>query len=283
MATLKRWNATTQEWELLNLTGGDIGDLNLLTTEDKNSIVGAVNEVDNRKSNVTYLYGREIPFTWAQIQAKCLAGDFSDIAAGDWKPLTRAGGEVSIMEVAGIDTYYGYASNEKHNIDFISRDCLSSTYSMNPTNTSIGGWLASALYTAMNGTGGIYDSLPAEVKAVIGPKLMLLENKEETNSTAAAWHTENKLWLPSELEVFGYQSWSEIGWGSGNFKQYPIFAGSERHIIKGAGNGGSAASWWELSPVRDLTVRFCAVSTSGDANFAGANTAFRIPLCFRVS
>ena len=230
----------------------------------------------------TYEYGNEITLTWAQIQTKCLAGDFSGIQIGDWKSIV-VGSETVIMEVAGIDTYYGYASNEKHNIDFISRDCLSATYQYNPTNTNIGGWPASALYTAMNGTGGIYDSLPAEVKAVIGPKLMQLENKAAADSTTWAWHTENKLWLPAELEVFGYQSQSEIGYGSGNFKQYPLFAGSEKHIIKGAGNGGPASSWWELSPQRAMNTRFCAVGAAGNADFAGASNTLRIPLCFRVS
>jgi hypothetical protein len=231
----------------------------------------------------TYEYGREIPFTWAQIQTKCLAGDFSDISVGDWKPLTLTTSETVIMEVAGIDTYYGYASNGKHNIDFISRDCLSAAYQYNTTNTNIGGWLASSLYTAMNGTGGIYDKLPSDVKAVIGPKLMLLENKAAADSTTWAWHTETKLWLPAELEVFGYQSWSEIGYGSGNFKQYPLFAGSEKHIIKGAGNGGSASSWWELSPRRASTASFCYVHYYGVAGNNSASAAYRIPLCFRVS
>ena len=237
----------------------------------------------NSTPRPTYEYGREIPFTWAQIQTKCLAGDFSDIAVGDWKPLTRDGGEVSIMEVAGIDAYYGYASDDKHNIDFISRDCLSATYSMNPTNTNIGGWLASNLYDDMNGTGGIYDSLPAEVKAAIGPKLMLLENKAAEESTNWAWHTETKLWLPAELEVFGYQAWSQIGYGSGPFKQYPLFAGSEKHIIKGAGNGGSVSSWWVLSPSRETATRFCRVSTAAVSSNDSASNDNRIPLCFRVS
>ena len=236
-----------------------------------------------RKAPVTYLYGREIPFSWAEIKAKCKIGDFAGIHVGDWKPLTLTTSETAIMEVAGIDTYYGYASNGKHNIDFISRDCLSATYQYNSTNTNIGGWLSSALYTAMNGTGGIYDRLPSDVKAVIGPKLMLLENKAAADSTTWAWHTENKLWLPAELEVFGYQSWSEIGYGSGNFKQYPLFAGSEKHIIKGAGNGGSATNWWELSPRRASTARFCFVASSGHADNSNAGAAFRIPLCFRVS
>lgn len=245
---------------------------------DFNAAFDAIDDEFAYRPKPTYMYGREIPFTWAQIQTKCLAGDFSDIAVGDWKSIV-VGAETVIMEVAGIDTYY----DGKHNIDFISRDCLSATYQYNPTNTNIGGWLSSALYTAMNGTGGIYDSLPSDVKAVIGKKLMLLENKAAADSTTWAWHTENKLWLPAELEVFGYQSWSEIGWGSGNFKQYPLFAGSEKHIIKGAGNGGPASSWWELSPRRASTAYFCFVSTTGHAYGTTASTATRIPLCFRVS
>ena len=249
---------------------------------DFNTAFDAIDDEFARRLLPTYLYGREIPFTWEQIQTKCLAGDFSGISVGDWKPLTLTTSETVIMEIAGINTYYGYASNGKHNIDFISRDCLLTPQQMNTTTTNIGGWLSSKLYDTLNGTGGIYDSLPSDVKAVIGEKLMLLENKAAASSTTWAWHTENKLWLPAELEVFGYQSWSEIGWGSGNFKQYPLFAGSEVHIIKKLGTSGSATEWWTLSPRQLQTTFWCRIPAEGFSNANWADTA-GVPLCFRVS
>lgn len=257
---------------------------NVVTTNEDTFLAGPVGkvlqdqvtELNKNLGNNNYEYsGKELPFTWAQIQAKCQSADWSGIRIGDYKKLVLTDSTTMIMEVAGIDTYYGYASNNKHNIDFISRDCLPGAYQINPTNTNSGGWLASTLYTTLNST--IYNTLPSDVKSVIGLKRMLLENKVGTDSTSWAWHDEAKLWLPAELEVFGCQSWSEIGYGTGNFKQYPIFAGSERHIIK------SSSSWWTLSPMRASSSNFCIVIRYGNADSLNASDSLSVPLCFRVS
>ena len=264
------------------ITRADLAN-NLATTEANFALDARQGKALNEKipyNNYEYS-GRELPFTWAEIKAKCQNEDWEGIRIGDYKTITLTTSEVVKMEVAGIDTYYGYASGNKHNIDFISRDCLASTYQANPTNTNEGGWLASALYETLNTT--IYNTLPSDVKASIGLKRMLLENKAAAESTTWAWHDETQLWIPAELEVFGYQSWSQIGYGTGNFKQYPVFMGSERHIIKGAGNGGGAASWWLLSPRRESAANFCNVSSYGSADYSYASRALRVPLCFRVS
>ena len=51
-------------------------------------------------------YGKELTESWADLQARIKAGDFTGIHIGDFKSVTLTTGEVAIMEVAGIDHYY---------------------------------------------------------------------------------------------------------------------------------------------------------------------------------
>ena len=95
-----------------------------------------------------------------------------------------------------------------------------------------------------------------------------------------------KLWLPTEVEVFGHHTWSEPGYGTGGGGcnlQYPIFQGGVKHIIKGNGNGGSRCYWWEASAYRTNATSFCRVGSYGDAYGSSASDAgVCAPLCFRI-
>ncbi len=223
--------------------------------------------------------GKEIDLTWAQIEAKAATGDFTDINIGDYKDIILTTGEKVRMEVAGLDTYYGYQSNNNHRIYFISRDCLATLYAMNSTDTNTGGFPASALKTTLNGT--IYNTLPAEIRTVIKTDKRLCSTKGSW-----AWQEDQKLWLPSEVEVWGHNTWSEVGYGNGCGVQFPIFTGSLRHICKGQGIGkaeqGSRVSWWCDSPNASNTTYFCPVSDSGSAGSNNASTALGVPLCFTL-
>lgn len=222
-------------------------------------------------------YGKEIEYTWAEIKTKTAAGDFSGINIGDYKDVTLSNGEKVRMEVAGIDTYFGYQSGDNHRIYWISRDCLKTTYAMNSTNTNTDGFPASALKTTLNTT--IFNMLPAEVQNVIVADKRLCSTKGSWG-----WKEDQKLWLPSEVEVWGHNTWSEVGYGNGCGIQFPIFAGSLRHICKGLGFGaaatGSRGHWWCDSPYASNTTNFCYVTNLGNAHNHVASTALGVPVCF---
>ena len=95
-----------------------------------------------------------------------------------------------------------------------------------------------------------------------------------------------KLWLPTEVEVFGVPHWCEAGYGSGGGGcnlQYPIFMGGSKHIIKGNGNGGGRVYWWEASAKRSSSGEFCRVGGNGYAGGSSAlNDMVCAPLCFRI-
>lgn len=275
-----------------------IGTLTNLTTNTKTSLVGAVNYLDTfNQGGVPD--GQEITESWSDLQARGATGDFSGIHIGDFKTITLTTNEVVVMEVAGIDRYYRCGDTEiGHHIDFISRDCLAGGRRMNATNTNNGTaseknpWRSSELFQTLNNTStGVFSTLPSDLKNCIIEKRAMLEERYSSGGavsadTGWAWYNMGKLWLPTEVEVFGHHTWSEPGYGTGGGGcnlQYPIFMGGSKHIIKGDGNNGSRCIWWEASAVRALAAYFCLVNYNGDANDGAASgTGARAPLCFRI-
>ena len=245
-------------------------------------------------------YGKELTESWAALQARTQAGNFKGIRIGDFKTITLTTGEVVIMEVAGIDQYYRCGDIEiGHHIDFISRDCLAGTKVFNDTNTNNGTaaepnpWRASKLFQTLNDeTSGVFATLPGDLKACIIDKRALLESRYSAagaleSSTGWAWNNMGKLWVPTEVEVFGNTFWSDgdAGWtgGGGCNLQYPIFYGGAKHIIKGAGNGGGRCTWWEASALRQSATNVCVVASYGDADgYVATNGGVYAPLCFRI-
>lgn len=272
--------------------------LGKLVTDD--TVTWAINNISTGITNHNDVErGVELPYTWAQLQSKIQAGDFGNIYIGDYKTITLTGGEVAVCEVAGIDQYYKCGDTQiGHHVDFISRDCLAGGKRMNATNNNNGTadekrpWLASELYQTLNDeTNGVFAKLPSDLKSAIITKRALLEERYSAGGAVSAdtgwsWANAGKLWLPTEVEVFGHHTWSEPGYGTGGGGcnlQYPIFAGGAKHIIKGNGNGGGRTGWWELSAHRTYATDFCDVGDNGHAGGAGASHQWVCaPLCFRI-
>jgi len=243
--------------------------------------------------------GRVIPYSWAEIQAKIKAADFTGLRVGDYKDITlnRAfydaaadadktmSSAVFRMEIAGIDSYYQYGDTAvPHHIDFISRDCYATALLYNATATNSGAYLGSALFTTLNGSRGIVSLLPADVAAVIISKRGLTETKTAADTTGWAWNDMGKLWLPTEQEVWGHVTWAEHKYGGGLSVHYPIFQHGLRHIIKGAGHGGGRCNWWCASSMAGSAANFCFVNYSGfPYNASATGAGVRVPLCFRVA
>ena len=245
-------------------------------------------------------YGKELTESWAALQARIQAGNFKGIRIGDFKTITLTTGEKVVMEVAGIDQYHRCGNFEiGHHIDFISRDCLAGTKVFNDTNTNNGTaaepnpWRASKLFQTLNAeTSGVFATLPGDLKACIIDKRALLELRYSAagaleSSTGWEWHYMGKLWVPTEVEVFGNTFWSDgdAGWtgGGGCNLQYPIFYGGAKHIIKGAGNGGGRCTWWEATASRQSSTHVCYAYYFGDAgNYAATDPNIYAPLCFRI-
>ena len=131
---------------------------------------------------------------------------------------------------------------------------MTTTHVMNDDMTNVGGWRDSEMRTYVNGN--VYDNLSQEVKDVIKPVNKLTsEGNESTNITT----TSDKLFLLSEVEIFGSTTCSASGEGS----QYQYFADGGSKIKY---KSGSSSFWWVRSPYVSNTSSFCIVSGYGGAD-----------------
>lgn len=246
-----------------------------------------VDELENGTKNITAIpfdrgepIGKEITLTWAEIKAKVEAGDFSEFNIGDWKSVkTKDGNETFIMEIAGINMYTAKTAGSfpEYHIDFISRDCLQGAAPFHSSNNNQESFKDTSMYTFLNST--VFSRLPDDLQAVITGKIV--ENCKISDIT------KSNLWLPTEIEVYGFRCYSEwdfrYEFGSAGYLQYPIFRLGNRYIFKGEANGMlSGDGYWLLSPDARDTINYCAVGQNGAPASNYATYTRNIPICFTI-
>lgn len=143
------------------------------------------------------------------------------------------------------------------------------TIKMNSSDTNVGGWGESSMFKYMD---TLLTSFPSELQELIRP---VIKNTSAGNQSTSIVESTNKLWLFSEVEVFGYTNNSFAGEGS----QYPIFT-SNSSRIKNLGDSGSACDWWLRSPYASGSSHFCHVYVDGETNYGGASYARGVSVGF---
>lgn len=218
--------------------------------------------------------------SWAMLKSLASAGTLGNYyQIGDTKSLELSGGERVVMELASINDGEGTAGAyyPRGTADFISKDCMLTTRQMNTSDTNSGGWPSCKMKTDLNNV--VYVLLPQAVKDAIVEKTH--KSSAGGQSTKLVEHSD-KLWLPTEWEIFGSITHA-AGTENGNVnKHYAVFD-SAGDRIKHLGTGGAATAWWECSPdVSNSTTTFCIVNASGGADFYFASGSYGVPLCFRI-
>ena len=276
----------------------DLGDKSNLTTTDKSSAVAAINEVNSNYegADLTVKFANEISShsnEWEWIQARLNSHNVRDLHVGDFIPI-KVGTENHLAEIAGINIYRrtGDSGHEVgYHIDWITRDCYSQTVQFNTSNNNNGNasnsspFLASNLKSWLDGT--LYPLLDAKLKAVIKAKRILAPYRYQSGATLTddnswGWQDFDKLWVPLEGEIFDSLVWSTKGYGNGQAVQYPIFANSYEHRIKGAGPGGARANWWTASAYSGTSTHVVPVGTGGHSTTGYASGVLCVPVCFRT-
>ena len=95
------------------------------------------------------------------------------------------------------------------------------------------------------------------------------------NNQSGLETTSDKLFLLSEIEVFGATQYSYAGEG----KQYEYYTAGNSTIKK---VNGSAGYWWERSPRSGNTSNFCYVNNSGTAYSYNASYSYGVSFGFCV-
>lgn len=191
---------------------------------------------------------------------------------GDKKNIT-VNGVTYAAQIIGFDhdiLTTADGSRTKAGITFQLVDCLKTTYSMNGSNTNVNGWRGSTMRTSTMAT--LLNQLSADLKSVLK-----FVNKVTSvgNNSSGLETTSDKLFLLSEIEVFGATQYSYAGEG----KQYEYYTAGNSTIKK---VNGSANFWWERSPCSGNTSNFCFVYNSGSANFGNASYSFGVSFGFCV-
>ena len=191
---------------------------------------------------------------------------------GDRKNIT-VNGVTYAAQIIGFDhdtLTTADGSRTKAGITFQLVDCLKTTYSMNGSNTNVNGWRGSTMRTSTMAT--LLNQLSSDLKSVLK-----FVNKVTSvgNNSSGLETTSDKLFLLSEIEVFGATQYSYAGEG----KQYEYYTAGNSTIKK---VNGSAYYWWERSPYSGNTAAFCRVNSNGTANFSDASNSFGVSFGFCV-
>lgn len=138
------------------------------------------------------------------------------------------------------------------------KDCLAEEHYMNKEWTNEGGWLKCDMRRYLNEE--VLTLLPDDLQAIIKPRTFGSE--------------QDKLWLFSEVEIFGEHDWTEKEYDRGT--QFEYFKNPANRVKRD--KDGDATWWWERSPNANTSTYFCTVNSNGNA----FNTIASIPggVCF---
>jgi len=132
------------------------------------------------------------------------------------------------------------------------------------------GWIDTELRKWLNEE--YFNTLPEELKQAIHPAIKLTHNYK-----GDVYETTDRLFLPSESEMFGSAIWSDYEDGA----RYEAFA--TRHNRIRLDEDGDECGYWTRSFDGGLSACACIVSGSGFAGTWYASGAGRAPLCFLLA
>lgn len=211
--------------------------------------------------------------TWDNIAAVSKFGQAPNYwKVGDRKNIT-VNGVTYAAQIIGFDhdtLTTADGSRTKAGITFQLVDCLKTTYSMNGSDTNVNGWRGSTMRTSTMAT--LLNQLSSDLKSVLK---FVNKVTSKGNKQSALETTSDKLFLLSEIEVFGATQYSYAGEG----KQYEYYTAGNSTIKK---VNGSANYWWERSPRSGGTGAFCRVGTGGIATSNGASGSTGVSFGFCV-
>ena len=239
--------------------------------------------------------------TWEQLQAMLEAHYNNEINISDyWAVDDRRSIPITAMSATGVgeqhhaDTYEYVILGIEHDdlaepinghtkaaVTIGQVRCLTTTGAtqtsgdaelgyMNSTNTNAGGWESCARRKWCNEV--FFNALPDGLKQMI--KTVKKYSGLGGGSSSGIQTTQDKVFLLSEIEIFGSRTYSVEGEGS----QYPYFAisTSNRYKLPPWTSGYVSATWWERSPYSGHSRIFCNVNVNGNANNYGASGALAL-------
>lgn len=206
--------------------------------------------------------------TWEQIIEACHNNAVPETwKVADQKPMTIKGVDYLIDIIGKNHDDYSDGSG-KAPLTFQLHDCYADKKAMNTSGTNRGGWTSCVMRNTH--LPAILARMPTEVQNGIREvnKLTSAGNKSTTINTTA-----DKLFLLSEIEIFGSTKYSIGGEGT----QYDYYKAGNSKVKK---FNGSANDWWERSPSGLNSAHFCIVGSDSGAYYDIASNAFGVVFAF---
>ena len=165
-------------------------------------------------------------------------------------------------------------NNVIHHVDVVR--FMMATKQHHTSNTNAGGWNSSDIRNYLNNT--FLLTLPDDLQAVISAKPVKATIGGQSNTLQTA---EDKIWIPTEKEVFGQITYSGSSENAVN-NMYPIFTDAASRV-RTQGASGAAVYVWLASPYISNSANFCIVGTSGAPNADAAGNSRGVLPCFRIA
>lgn len=208
--------------------------------------------------------------TWEQIIAACHNNEVPDTwKVADQKPMT-IGGSGYLIDIIGKNHDDYSDGSGKAPLTFQLHDCYADTKQMNSSDTSRSGWTSCAM--RQTHLPAILALMPIEVQNGIRE----VNKKTMLSSSIRPKTTADKLFLLSEIEIFGSVTYSYKGEGT----QYDYYKADNNNKKKT--RNGIGDSWWERSPDNSDSEKFCLAGLNGiaDADFASEEGSVAFAFCF---
>lgn len=194
---------------------------------------------------------------WSAIIDACQSGNVPESwAVGDHKNMTINGTSYQI-DIIGKN-HDTYTAGGKAPLTFQMHDCYDTLRNMGKN-------------TIETFLPGIISSMPSEVQSGITQVNKLTYQLQ--NSSWGIYPTESKLFLLSEVEVFGSTTFSMSGEGA----QYAYYQAGNSKVKK---HSGSAVFWWERSPYGSTTANYCCVTSDGGASVSVRGNTYGLAFGF---
>ena len=225
--------------------------------------------------------------SWATIIANVKANKISQYNVGDTKEVDMGTYGTHTLRIANTST-----PSECSTTGFSQTACgfvlefadIITDHAMNDTNTNVGGWPASSMYTFVNND--IYNAIPSEIKNAIIDTTVVSghgSTSGETNFTST-----DKLYLLSTAEVWAQGSSNTIKYDTARdvTRQLDYYKnlGTSTSNYSGAikKNGSSASYWWLRAATSNNTYSFLNVNTNGDWGNNNAKYTYGVAPAFRL-
>lgn len=199
---------------------------------------------------------------WSDIARNVSADSAGYLSVGDCITDKLKDGREFTVEVAAIDPY------DANTVVLVFKNAIES-HCMNNDATNDGGWRDSGMRQWLNEE--FIELLPDELQKVIKPRFISQRQGDRI------LESEDKLWLLSEMEIFGICGHSN---SDEDDTQFELFKDARNRVKTYV--DGTSARWWERSPYYHDTGGFCFVGTGGIAYYNLAYRSFGVAPAFII-